>query len=153
MKTTFLSFFRNNITIWIWFQLAVFWMLFVLFFLGFLFLLLLLLFFYKWQTGFDQFNRYTMWLNLVMFKHVCFTFWVWLWAAVFLVFFNWCEFIRAGGDKDVRFHQFSSGEFSFSQKHVVESFLTYSGSFTRGEYPQTSGHPNSPILSRSCRRL
>ncbi len=30
---------------------------------------------------------------------------------------------------------------------------THSGSLTLGEYPQTSGHPSSPILSRSCRRL
>lgn len=30
---------------------------------------------------------------------------------------------------------------------------THSGSLTLGEYPQTSGHPTSPILSRSCRRL
>lgn len=33
------------------------------------------------------------------------------------------------------------------------SMWTHSGSLTLGEYPQTSGHPTSPILSRSCRRL
>ena len=36
---------------------------------------------------------------------------------------------------------------------VKERLLTYSGSLTLGEYPQTSGQPNSPILSLSCRRL
>lgn len=36
---------------------------------------------------------------------------------------------------------------------ALEKLGTHSGSFTLGEYPQTSGHPNSPILSLSCSRL
>lgn len=84
------------------------------------------------------------------------TFWAWFRTVVFLVFY-WRKFVRAG--KGNNFVIFSPLFWiKPAPRHQTVNVLqkqeeTHSGSFTLGEYPQTSGHPNSPILSLSCSRL